>query len=152
MRSTANKISAAATATLSLLLTPVVPVSNAYADAGRVTILRTHDPETHAPGILVTYSWDSRFARKFSARVRLLQDGRLVGRITFLPGWQSAPAFFRTTATPRLHTFQAVGALLHKDGSKVLGSTQRSPRKQWRAKVQPGQITGMKVTSWPHGR
>jgi hypothetical protein len=109
--------------------------------AGVITMERARDPATHAPGILITYRWDSRFGRDFDARVRILQDRHLVGRITFLRGGSDAPAFFRTTATSRRHSFRAVGTLLHRNGTVVAGSTERSDRVRWRRVVQPGQIT-----------
>lgn len=102
---------------------------------------RNHDPETHAPGIQIVYSWPARFDARYDARVRLYQDRRLVGRITFLAGWTDAPAFFRTDAAPTRHTLRAVGVLLHKDGSVVRGSREHSDRVRWRLTVAPGQIT-----------
>ena len=115
------------------------PASTAGTEPG-VTLTRTHDPETQAPGILVTYRWLARFDAKYTARVRLLQDGRLVGQIRFMPGWQKAPAFFRTSSSPSRHAFRATGVLLRRDGSVVEGSLERSLRMHWRRTVQPGQI------------
>jgi hypothetical protein len=108
---------------------------------GRVVIEREHDPETQAPGIQITYRWDPEFGRRYDARVRLLQDGRLVGRITFLRGWSDAPAFFRTKSAPARHSFRAVGVLLRRSGAVVAGSTERSRGVRWRRTVEPGQIT-----------
>jgi hypothetical protein len=109
--------------------------------AGAITLLRARDPQTRAPGILVTYAWDGRFDSRYDARVRLYQDRRLVGRIAFLRGWSKARAFFRTSSAPRRHTFRAVGLLRRPDGSVVAGSVERSDRVRWRVVVRPGQVT-----------
>lgn len=119
----------------------VVTAVTAAAGGGGVTLERSRDPGTHAPGIQVTYYWASRFGTKYDARVRLYQGDRLVGRILFLAGGTDAPAFFRTAPTPRRHTFRAVGTLLHRDGTVVDGSRERSDRVRWPVRVEPGQVT-----------
>jgi hypothetical protein len=128
-----------ALATAVLAPAPVM-ASSGHAGTGQITLVRSHDPETQAAGIHIVYRWDVRFGRKYTASVRLFQDGILLGRIPFMPGWSKAPAFFRTSSAPSLHTFRAVGVLLHKDGTAVAGSRERSDRKHWRRTVQPGQI------------
>ena len=126
----------AAVAVAMALQTPVAVASG----AGKVSLVRTHDPATHRPGILVTYSWDKEFGRNYGARVRLFQGQRLVGQIKFMRGWASAPAFFRTTASTAQHSFRAVGVLLRRNGAVVAGSTERSAAVWWRVSVQPGQV------------
>lgn len=131
---------AVASPTSDLHASATAGVAFARATTPGVTLIRTRDPETHRPGILVTYRWEQRFDRRYDARIRLLQDGRLVGQLKFLRGWSHAPGFFRTQPTARLHGFRAVGVLLRRDGTVVTGSRERSARKDWRLRVEPGQI------------
>ena len=125
---------------LAVLTQPSTTAVRAGTAAPGVSMVRAHDPETLAPGIQITYRWESRFDARYSAAVRLYEDGHLVGRIPFMRGWQKAPAFFRTSATSSRHTFRAVGVLLRRDGTVVVGSRERSVRKHWTVTVQPGQV------------
>jgi hypothetical protein len=128
-------------ALLALLPAPAVVAGTAATGTGGVTLERSRDPGTHAPGIQIVYTWDHRFGAKYDALVRLYQGHRLVGRITFLAGWTDAPAFFRTASSPHRHAFRAVGKLLHSDGSVVRGSGERAGPKRWAVIVEPGQVT-----------
>lgn len=125
---------------VTLVAVPSPTVAETSPDGGSITLFRSHDPETNAAGIQIVYRWDTRFGRRFAARVRLFEGQRLVGQIPFSRGWDRAPAFFRTSPSSRRHAFRAVGQLLRRDGTVVAAATERSDVKYWRRTVQPGQV------------
>lgn len=126
--------------TLSLLAIALPTAAEPSTHGGSVTLVRSHDPETGAAGIEIVYRWDDRFGQRYAARVRLFQGRVLVGQIPFMPGWDRARAFFRTSASPTRHAFRAVGKLLRRDGTVVAGSTERSDVKYWQRTVRQGQV------------
>ncbi len=111
------------------------PPSNVAVDLYQGT-----DPETSHAGIYAVYRWGSGFDPAAGVVVSLYQDGTLVGRVPFAPGWDhAAPAFFRTSPSGHPASIYATGAL-RLNGADIPGSLAQSPTQQWPITVDPGQV------------